>query len=325
MEFTTDLWEIAPESATRLGHPAPFPVALPHRLIDLYTYEGDVVLDPFMGSGSTAVAALRTGRHFIGFDTDPEYVAAAEARIADERARLDEHRPLLRGAASASRPSGPAGDDGDARATAVREGQQAKEIAALLLTESGFSDLRTNVKRADLGVELNVVATDRTGAEWVFEISGSFTSARSGLARTDTLWKALGKAAVLQAGDDPPSRRTAHHRPAGQGQRRRQGTPSGDRPDGTGARRDRAVRRRTTRAGSRRTPPAATLLKLGALRAHHRHRAGHRARHARRRARSPRPSATDPPHSSGSTTRHGTSSSRWSAGATWPATSTPGS
>ncbi len=85
----------------------------------------------------------------------------------------------------------------------MREGQQAKEIAALLLTESGFSDLRTNVKRTDLGVELNVVATDRTGAEWIFEVSGSFTSARSGLARTDTLWKALGKAAVLQAGDDP--------------------------------------------------------------------------------------------------------------------------
>ena len=54
MEATTDLWEIPPESATRVGHPAPFPVELPQRLIDLYTYEGDVVLDPFMGSGSTA-------------------------------------------------------------------------------------------------------------------------------------------------------------------------------------------------------------------------------------------------------------------------------
>src|SRR5579875_1191162 len=64
LEATTDLWEIPPESATRVNHPAPFPVELPVRLIDLYTYEGDVVLDPFMGSGSTAVAAVRRRRHF---------------------------------------------------------------------------------------------------------------------------------------------------------------------------------------------------------------------------------------------------------------------
>jgi site-specific DNA-methyltransferase (adenine-specific) len=88
MELTTDVWELPPESATRVGHPAPFPVELPRRLIDLYTYEGDLVLDPFMGSGSTAVAAVRTGRHYIGFDTDPAYVDQAEARIDHERALL---------------------------------------------------------------------------------------------------------------------------------------------------------------------------------------------------------------------------------------------
>src|SRR6202790_3097621 len=69
LEATTDLWEMPPESATRVGHPAPFPVALPRRLIELYTYEGDVILDPFMGSGSSAVAALRTRRRYVGFDT----------------------------------------------------------------------------------------------------------------------------------------------------------------------------------------------------------------------------------------------------------------
>ena len=84
---TLDVWEIRPESARRVGHPAPFPVELPERLISLYTYVDDVVLDPFMGSGSTAVAAVRTGRHYVGFDTDPEYVALAEARIAEERER----------------------------------------------------------------------------------------------------------------------------------------------------------------------------------------------------------------------------------------------
>ena len=89
MEATTDLWEIAPESASRVGHPAPFPIELPERLIHLYTYRGDLVLDPFMGSGTTAVAALRTERHFAGYDTDPQYVASARARIESERSRLD--------------------------------------------------------------------------------------------------------------------------------------------------------------------------------------------------------------------------------------------
>src|SRR5712692_6740910 len=88
LEATTDLWEIPPERATRVGHPAPFPLALPKRLIELYTYEDDLVLDPFMGSGTTAVAALRTFRHYIGFDTDQSYVDRARDRIADEVVRL---------------------------------------------------------------------------------------------------------------------------------------------------------------------------------------------------------------------------------------------
>jgi DNA modification methylase len=83
---TLDVWEIPPERARRVGHPAPFPVELPERLIQLYTYRGDVVLDPFLGSGSTAVAAVRTDRHYVGYDTDPTYVALAEGRIADEHA-----------------------------------------------------------------------------------------------------------------------------------------------------------------------------------------------------------------------------------------------
>jgi DNA modification methylase len=81
MEATVDVWEIPPESAARVGHPAPFPVALPERLIHMNTYEGELVLDPFMGSGTTAVAAVRTGRHFVGYDTDAGYAAAAMARV----------------------------------------------------------------------------------------------------------------------------------------------------------------------------------------------------------------------------------------------------
>jgi len=84
LEATVDVWDIPAESATRVGHPAPFPVELPRRLIELYTYAGDLVLDPFIGSGTTAVAAVRTARHFVGFDTDESYVALARRRLAAE-------------------------------------------------------------------------------------------------------------------------------------------------------------------------------------------------------------------------------------------------
>jgi modification methylase len=84
MAATLSVWEIAPESARRVGHPAPFPVALPARFIELYTYKNDLILDPFMGSGSTAVAAILLGRHFVGYELSPEYQAMAEARIAQQ-------------------------------------------------------------------------------------------------------------------------------------------------------------------------------------------------------------------------------------------------
>ncbi len=81
LEATLDVWEIPSERATRVGHPAPFPVALPKRLIELYTYKGDLVLDPFVGSGTTALAAVETGRHYVGFDTEPDYIALAAERV----------------------------------------------------------------------------------------------------------------------------------------------------------------------------------------------------------------------------------------------------
>ena len=84
LESTLDVWHIPPESARRVGHPAPFPVELPQRLIELYTYRDDLVLDPFLGSGSTAVAAARTGRRWAGYDTDPAYVDQARRRVAAE-------------------------------------------------------------------------------------------------------------------------------------------------------------------------------------------------------------------------------------------------
>lgn len=81
LEFTKSVWRFSAESATRVGHPAPFPVELPYRLIQLYTYQGEVVLDPFIGSGTTAVAALQAGRRFVGYDVDAAYVEAARQRV----------------------------------------------------------------------------------------------------------------------------------------------------------------------------------------------------------------------------------------------------
>ena len=83
LEYTKSVWTFAAESARKVGHPAPFPVELPYRLIQLYTYEGEVVLDPFMGSGQAAIAALKAGRHYVGYEIDEAYVRLAEKRVRE--------------------------------------------------------------------------------------------------------------------------------------------------------------------------------------------------------------------------------------------------
>jgi site-specific DNA-methyltransferase (adenine-specific) len=200
MEATTDLWEIPSESASRVGHPAPFPVELPERLIHLYTYRGDLVLDPFIGSGTTAIAALRTERHFAGYDTDPGYVASARHRIDGERARLDAAREPFDEPPRVVLSGGPApaSEDEDCQARAVREGRAARDLAGEALKECSFADIRANVKFPE-GVDVNFTARDAAGRPWFFDVAGGFTSSRPGLRRTDTLWKALGKAAVINA------------------------------------------------------------------------------------------------------------------------------
>ena len=85
LEFTRSVWTFPAEPARKVGHPAPFPVELPHRLIQLYTFEGEVVLDPFCGSGSACIAAIESGRHYIGYDIDEKYVRLAERRIREHK------------------------------------------------------------------------------------------------------------------------------------------------------------------------------------------------------------------------------------------------
>ncbi len=179
IEATTDVWELPSERATRVGHPAPFPVELPLRLIELFTYEGDLVLDPFMGSGTTAAAAVRSHRHYVGYDTESEYVLIAEQRVSEERDRLIEHEET-----SFER--------------ARRNGSGARELAEELLRTCGFVDVSPSA-RAVAGVEVAFTGRDRTGRQWLFDFSGAFTTANAGLRRADTLWRALGKAAVIHA------------------------------------------------------------------------------------------------------------------------------
>ena len=209
MEATLDVWKISPESARRVQHPAPFPVELPRRLIDLYTYEGDVVLDPFLGSGSTLVAAQRTGRRGFGFDLDPEYCEIAQARVDAERSR-----PRIRAVevVGTEQLFEPPGDDEDRQeffqARATSEGKKAADIAQRVLTDAGFDIVKAPVKVPRVGVQFNFLVEDTEGGQWYIDVSGAFTTVRPGLMRTDTLWKTLGRIHVLRATDEPqnPSR-----------------------------------------------------------------------------------------------------------------------
>jgi len=83
LEFTRSVWTFPAESARGIGHPAPFPVELPYRLIQLYTFEGEVILDPFIGSGQAAIATIKTNRHYVGYDISEEYVRLAGRRIKE--------------------------------------------------------------------------------------------------------------------------------------------------------------------------------------------------------------------------------------------------
>jgi len=93
LEYTKSVWTFSADKASRVGHPAPFPVELPYRLIQLYTFEGEVVLDPFIGSGQTAIAALKTNRYYIGYEINKEYVKLANKRIKEFCLTLD--KPIL--------------------------------------------------------------------------------------------------------------------------------------------------------------------------------------------------------------------------------------
>ncbi|MGH9170985.1 MAG: DNA methyltransferase [Acidimicrobiales bacterium] len=169
MSATLDVWDIPPESARRVGHPAPFPVELPERLIHLYTYAGDLVLDPFMGAGATLVAAAKLGRRYVGYDLDATYAEVARQRVAA---------------------AGPA-------AQAVAQPGGIQTVAAQVLEDAGFRVLERNSRLKGLGVTVSLVAAAADGVPWYFDVTGGFVTPRTGLHRTATAWASIGKAHVL--------------------------------------------------------------------------------------------------------------------------------
>ena len=207
MEATLDLWRIDAEQATRVGHPAPFPVELPRRLIDLYTFRDDVVLDPFLGSGSTLVAALRAGRRGVGYDLDAGYVGLAARRLEQEQHRLAEGVAAWRRRDLAGTTTYQDGlfarlDGSDqAHDWAVGTGKKAGDIAKEALGSAGFELVKAPAIRRDLGIQFPFAVTDRVdGRLWYVDVAGTFTTARPGMRRADVLWRTLGRAHVLASG-----------------------------------------------------------------------------------------------------------------------------
>jgi DNA modification methylase len=196
MALTLDVWSIPPESARRVGHPAPFPVELPEQLIRLFTFKDDLVLDPFMGSGSALLAAARLGRRYIGYDLEPEYVAIAERRVRQELDSAGASAGPRRIQVSIESNTEPVEEDLQGRATGA--GKRAEQLAEDALLAAGFVITRRNHRIASTGVTVDFVATDAHGVVWFFDVAGTFTTYRGGLLRNETVWRSLGRAHAIR-------------------------------------------------------------------------------------------------------------------------------
>lgn len=223
LALTLDVWNIPPESAKRVNHPAPFPVELPEQLIRLYTYRDDLVLDPFMGSGSTLVAAARLGRRYVGYDLDPAYVEIARSRVAaalEEIAGEPSHAPPADdGATTTDRAPGDGEHDGATSVDPGGEGLAARALAERVLADAGFTVTATNHRVPRTGVRVDLLVNDATGAPWYVDVAGPHLARRGGMARTEVVWRTLGRAtATARARDGAPYLAVTTELPARRGE-----------------------------------------------------------------------------------------------------------
>ncbi len=202
MAHTLDIWSIPPESAKRVGHPAPFPIELPEQLITLYTYKNDLILDPFMGSGSALIAAARLGRRYVGYDLDPTYVEMARTRVQEDskpsvfHSSAKKRSPLTTPMFDASVDGARAADELDVHS--ANDGKAAKKLARQLLEAAGFTIVAESKRIRKTGVAVSFVALDQLNATWYFDVAGAFRTHRGGMQRSDVVWKSLGRASALK-------------------------------------------------------------------------------------------------------------------------------
>lgn len=202
LAYTTDVWRFPPESARKVGHPAPFPKELPRRLINLYTFAGDLVLDPFMGSGTTAAAALETGRRYAGFDLYPEYVERAKERLLETENERRTSKFVVPGMeikfeGQIDDQAGSFKALSDFKNRAMEQGTGARQMALDLLEICGFRIVQRPLKFRGLGLEVEILAEAKSGRRFYFDVSGTFSGDSPGLKQNASLWKAVGKASVL--------------------------------------------------------------------------------------------------------------------------------
>ncbi len=200
VDATRDVWEFDAESATRIGHPAPFPIDLPRRLIELYTYVDDIVLDPFGGAGTTLVAAARTGRRGICYDIDPAFVELASSRLEDELDRVDTVERAAHDSQVALNLTNDQRQD-LAYSKALSAGKKVGDIALGCLTDAGFVVTKTKPKIAGTGIDFDFAIEAADGTPFYVDVAGAFTSSKPGLQRIELLWRTLGRIQILRAVD----------------------------------------------------------------------------------------------------------------------------
>jgi site-specific DNA-methyltransferase (adenine-specific) len=190
LQATLDVWTLSPINASHVGHPAPFPVELPRRLIELYTFADDLVVDPYIGSGSTALAALQTGRHYVGYDTQPEYLQLAQQRLDQLAASI-----------AAPTTAQPTQDSRwDVVTKLIDEGASIRTVAEAWISAAGLEILSKNGTNDDL-VTSAYRCVEADGVVTHVELAGTLAVDPRGLTKQTVVYELIAKAALIKASE----------------------------------------------------------------------------------------------------------------------------